>query len=153
MTLKDNMYQINLEPFLYDSKTVRDVSFEPVPLSTHLSKRSQTVPDDILVEPNQNLLQVTIEDRAIIFDLDRYSQVITDGKSKAFSAVRDYSNLRQLLDPERFVCSEFNVQSCYSLPSTETALLKVCAKAETNRTRSFFLLRNVTRRTASSQDQ
>ena len=57
------------------------------------------------------MLQVTVEDRAMIFDLLQYDEL-----SRNFVAIRDYANMRQLLDPELFVCSEYNLQEAYSLP-------------------------------------
>ena len=51
---------------------------------------------------NENLLQVTIGDRALIFDL------------KDREWIKDFSDMQQLISPKDFVCSEVNIESCFS---------------------------------------
>ena len=86
---------------------------------------------------NQDLLQVTVEDRAMIFDLQHY-----DESSRNFVAIRDYAFMKQLLDPELFVCSEYNMQEAYSLPKDGKAKVHVCREIYVNRSREFFLQLN-----------
>ena len=48
--------------------------------------------------------------------------------------------MKQLIHPERFVCSEFNVHDCYSLPrESELPMLYICQQNVVNRSRDFFL--------------
>ena len=51
---------------------------------------------------NESLLQVTIGDRALILDLN------------GGEWIKDFSDMQQLIDPKDFVCSEVNIESCFS---------------------------------------
>ena len=73
----------------------------------------------------------------MIFDLQNY-----DEESRNFVAIRDYAYMKQLLDPELFVCSEYNVQEVYSLPKDGTTKVHVCKEICVNRSREFFLQLN-----------
>ena len=73
----------------------------------------------------------------MIFDLQQF-----EAKCNNFVAIRDYANMRQLLDPELFVCSEYNLQEAYSLPKDEDAKVHVCKEIFVNRSREFFLQLN-----------
>ena len=65
--------RLNIKPYLYDFTQVKGVYFSPAPVSTHLSQRNQMQLNYSKKEQiNENLLQVTVDDRAMIFDLDRY---------------------------------------------------------------------------------
>ena len=52
--------------------------------------------------------------------------------------------MKQMIDPERFVCSEFHVQNCYSLPEdSENPALHVYSQIQINRSKDFYLKINV----------
>ena len=73
----------------------------------------------------------------MIFDLQHY-----DDQTRNFVAIRDYAYMKQLLNPEQFVCSEYNIQEAYSLPKDEEAKVHVCKEIFVNRSREFFLQLN-----------
>ena len=73
----------------------------------------------------------------MIFDLQHYNEF-----SQNFVAIRDYAYMKQLLDPELFVCSEYNMQEAYSLRKDGKTKVHVCKEIFVNRSREFFLLLN-----------
>ena len=77
-----------------DSK-VKDVHFSVAPNSTHLSQRTQNLIDfsdrDSI---NDQLLQVTINDRAIIFDLHNYCLHSYIDDKWDYLAIRDISDMK-----------------------------------------------------------
>ena len=79
-------------------------------------------------------MQVTVEDRAMIFNLTEY-----DEEAHNFVAIRDYAYMKQLIDPELYVYSEYNIQDCYSLPKLRSPKINVCKQIIINRSRDFFL--------------
>ena len=83
----------------------------------------------------------------MIFNLDRFQINNYSEASSNFLAIRYISNMKQLMDPEQFVCSEYAVQDCYSLPNeVEKPKLHVCQQNLVNRSRDFFLqIRHVTK--------
>jgi len=46
---------------------------------------------------NENLLQVTVQDRAMIFDLDRYRIDKNNEELSNYMAIREYSSMCQLI--------------------------------------------------------
>ena len=90
--------RLNLEPFLFDSLKIQDVFFSAAPISTHLSQRSQMKLDYLDKQKiNENLLQVTVQDRAMIFDLDRYRIDKNNEELSNYMAIREYSSMCQLI--------------------------------------------------------
>ena len=53
---------------------------------------------------------MTIGDRALILDLN--TQVTWDNPSKEW--IKDFSDMKQLIAPQDFVCSEVNIENCFS---------------------------------------
>ena len=85
---------IDLSPYLIDSKA-KDVHFSIAPNSTHLSQRTQNFLNFSDRESiNDQLLQVTINDRAIIFDLHNYCLHSYIEDKKDYLAIRDISDMK-----------------------------------------------------------
>ena len=105
------------------------MSISLAPQSTHVSQCEKAEDSDVksstsadLLQSqftNTNLLQVTVENRAIIFNLQKIFKDKSNVDAKDSSnlvgrlAVRDIDGMQQMMDPERFVCSDFNMQKCY----------------------------------------
>ena len=133
---------IDFNKYLRDPD-IKDLNLSMAPISTHLSQRSQDNLDYASDEAiNLNLLQLTIGNRAIVIDLQKeHSVKKTSSKEAQFPVIKDFSDMQQLIDPQKFVCSEVNIQNCYSDE-------KVCSGAtyhftdfiNINKSQDFFIV-------------
>lgn len=58
-------------------------------------------------------MQVTIGARALIVDLKMQHELREKKvKDKGCCVIRDFSDMQQLIDPDKFVCSEVHVRHC-----------------------------------------
>ena len=90
---------------------------------------------------NENLLQVTIGDRALILDLNEDEWI------------KDFSDMQQLISPQNFVCSEVNIEYCFSEDTRSLVKdYRFVLSVVHNSSKDFFIVKKLYRTVEKAKD-
>lgn len=118
---------IEVKNYLED-ETSKDLRISVAPVSSEISFRTQkTFQFASLESINENLLQVTIADRALVFDLAEKIALV------------DFSNMGQVFESENFVPAAVNVQKCVTIDSlSPVRAFHVTMDTNVNHAKDFY---------------